>query len=249
MNPFVIVLARDGRFVGEKIQELEGLNVPFKIVSGKDSDDARVVLRELEGKWDAINYGSQYLPSEVDTVVLNDVDTRICNFEHAFRHLSESADLVYCAVHVLEGPQVKFYKILDPLRRCLHITASGELMIMTREVFDQVMPIPPCIAEDTYILFKALELGYRAHFCTQTYVTTERTSTISDEVDYKARTTLGIYQALSHTKPPLLIRAFYALLPVAAPLLLLASKDGGAWAKGIGKAVRAHINGVYPTRF
>jgi hypothetical protein len=30
-------------------------------------------------------------------------------------------------------------------------------MIMRREVFEKVLPIPPCIAEDSYILFKALE--------------------------------------------------------------------------------------------
>jgi hypothetical protein len=48
-------------------------------------------------------------------------------------------------------------------------------MLIKREVFKRVLPILPCTAEDSYILFKALELRYRAHFCTKTYVTTERT--------------------------------------------------------------------------
>ncbi len=47
-------------------------------------------------------------------------------------------------------------------------------MLINKEVFERVLPIPVCIAED-YILFKALELGYKAHFCTEAYVTTERT--------------------------------------------------------------------------
>lgn len=249
MNPFIMVLARDGGQVEEKMRELERLNVPFMVISGEESKDERVILREPKGKWDAINYGSQFIPKEADVVVLNDVDTNIHNFDHALSHLGNGSDLIYCAVRVSEGPQVKFYKILDLIRKGFHIAASGELMIMNREVFDSVMPGPPCLAEDTYILFKALELGYRAHFCTQTYVTTERTLNARDEEKYKTRTTLGIYQALSHTKPPLTTRAFYALLPMVAPLLVLASKDGSAWAKGIEKAVADHISGVYPTKF
>jgi len=111
------------------------------------------------------------------------------------------------------------------------------------------LPIPPCIAEDSYILFKALELGYHAHFCTKAYATTKRTGSTKEEEAYKARTTLGIYQALKYARPPPWIRAFYKLLPAAAPLLTLAGEDGRAWMAGIRKALSAILTGHYPTRF
>jgi hypothetical protein len=144
---------------------------------------------------------------------------------------------------------VKFYKIADPIRKRFHIFASGELMSFKRHVFECVLPIPPCIAEDSYMLFKALELGYRAHFCTKAYVTTERTSNTEEEEAYKARTTLGIYQALKHTRPPPWIRTFYKLLPLFAPLLAIAGEDGRAWMTGIRKALSAIFTGHYPTKF
>ena len=97
------------------------------------------------------------MPKDADVVVLNDVDTRIYNFEHALSHLNGEADIVYCRVNVLKGPQVKFYRIADPIRKRFHIFASGELMLMRRDVFERVLLIPPYIAEDSYILFKALE--------------------------------------------------------------------------------------------
>jgi len=55
------------------------------------------------------------------------------------------------------------------------------------------------MTEDSYMLFKTLELGYHAHFCAKTYVTTERTADAKTEEAYKARTTFGIYQALKAT--------------------------------------------------
>jgi hypothetical protein len=122
-------------------------------------------------------------------------------------------------------------------------------MLIKREVFKRVLPIPPCIAEDSYILFKALELGYCAHFCTKTFVTTVRTINTGEEEAYKARTTLGIYQALKHTRPPPWIRTFYGLLPIAAPLLALAGEDGKAWMRGIRKALNMILTGHYSTRF
>jgi cellulose synthase/poly-beta-1,6-N-acetylglucosamine synthase-like glycosyltransferase len=229
--------------------ELEGMRVPYLIVCGKRIDHPRVVYREARGKWDAINFGSQFIPKDADVVVLNDVDTRIHNFEHALSHLYDGVDLVYCRVNVARGPQVKFYRIADPIRKRFHIFASGELMLIKHRVFKRVLPIPPCIAEDSYILFKALELGYRAHFCTKTYITTERTTNAKEEEAYKARTTLGVYQVLKHTRPPPWIRTFYALLPIAAPLLALAGKDGKAWMRGIRRAVSMILTGHYPTKF
>jgi hypothetical protein len=249
INLFFIVLARDQRHVREKIMELEDMQVPYLIVCGEGIDHPKVVYREARGKWDAINFGSQFIPKNADVVVLNDVDTRIHNFEHALSHLYDGADLIYCKVNVARGPQVKFYRIADPIRKRFHIFASGELMLIKHKVFKRVLPIPPCIAEDSYILFKALELGYRAYFCTKTYVTTKRTANAEEEEAYKARTTLGVYQALKHTRPPPWIRTFYALLPIAAPLLALAGEDGKAWMRGIRKALNMILTGHYPTRF
>jgi len=246
---FFIVPARDGRCVPEKIRELEELQVPYIIVCGERMDLRNVVYREARGKWDAINFGSRFLPKEANVVVLNDVDTRIHNFEHALSHLNGEADIVYCRVSVARGPQVKFYRIADPIRKRLHIFASGELMLMHRGVFENVLPIPPCLAEDSYILFKALELGYRAHFCTKAYVETERTSNAKEEEAYKGRTTLGIYQALKYAKPPPWIRAFYKILPLTAPLLALAGEDGRAWMRGIRKALSMTLKGHRPTKF
>jgi len=248
-KPFFIVLARDGRGVKDKIIELKRMRVHFIIVCGVKVDHPNVIYREARGKWDAINFGSQFIPKDADVIVLNDVDTRIYNFEHAISHLNGDADIVYCRVKVRKGPQVKFYKIADPIRKRFHIFASGELMLMKRDVFERVLPIPPCIAEDSYMLFKALELGYKAHFCTKAYVTTERTASTVEEEAYKTRTTLGIYQALKHTKPPPWIRVFYKLLPATAPLLALAGEDGKAWMRGIRKAINSYIAKQSPTKF
>jgi hypothetical protein len=122
-------------------------------------------------------------------------------------------------------------------------------MLIKHRVFERVLPMPPCIAEDSYILFKALELGYRAHFCTKTYITTDRTIDTKEEENYKARTTLGIYQALKYTRPPPWIRTFYWLLPMAAPLLALAGEDGKAWMRGIKRAVGMILTGHSPVKF
>jgi len=224
------------------------MNVPFLVVCGEKMRHPHIIHRKARGKWDAINFGSNFLPNDAEVVVLNDVDTKIHNIGDTAALLNRF-DLIYCGVHVSEGPQVKFYKILDPIRKKLHIAASGELMMMKKEVFERVLPIPPCMAEDSYILFKALEMGYETHFCTSMYVTTARTLHAREEEDYKARTTLGIYQALKYAKPPPWIRVFYIVLPMFAPLLAIASVDGRAWVKGIEKAVKANITRKNPTRF
>jgi len=248
-KPFFMVMARDQNHVERKIAELEEIGMPFLVVCGEKFNHPNVVYREVKGKWDAINFGSRFVPKESDVIVLNDVDTRIHNFEHALQHLESRTDLVYCLVNVSEGPQVKFYRILNPIRQRLHVAASGELMLVKKRVFESVLPIPPCIAEDSYILFKALELRYRAHFCTKTYVTTERTADAKEEEVYKNRTTLGIYQALKYSKPPPWIRVFYKLLPLTSLLLALAGEDGMAWVRGIRKAVKANITNIHPTKF
>jgi len=249
VNSFFLVLARDRQNVKEKIVELEDMSLPFIIVCGERVNHPSVIYREAKGKWDAINFGAQFVPKAAEVVTLNDVDAKIHNLNYAFDHLNAKADLIYCGVNVSAGPQMKFYKILDPIRRRFHVAASGELMLMKREVFERVLPIPPCIAEDSYILFKALEFGYRAYFCESAYVTTKRTADAKAEEAYKARTTLGIYQTLKYTRPPPWIRVFYTLLPVIALFLALVDEDGRAWARGIEKAVKTHITKRSPTKF
>ena len=173
-NPFFIVSARNRKNVDTKIAELKKMKVPFLVVCGEKVDHPNVVYRENAGKWDAINYAMDFLPEDANIVVLNDVDTEIHGFENAISDLDTEADLIYCKVQVPRGPQVKFYKLLNPLRRRFHFAASGELMVMNKEVFKEVLPLPPILAEDSYILFKTFELGYQANFCSKAYVTTER---------------------------------------------------------------------------
>jgi cellulose synthase/poly-beta-1,6-N-acetylglucosamine synthase-like glycosyltransferase len=248
-NIFFIIPARNKENVKEKIMELENLKVNYIIICGEKLNHKNVVYRPPKGKWDAINFGSKFVPRDVNVVVLNDVDTVIHNFEHALGHLNGEADIVYCKVNVLKGPQVKFYRIADPIRKKFHIFASRELMLMRRDVFEHVLPIPPCIAEDSYVLFKTLELGYRAFFCTKAYTTTRRTENTKEETTYKARTTLGIYQALRYTRPPPWIRIFYGLLPLFMPLLIIVGEEGRAWAKGIMRALSMALKGQYLIKF
>jgi cellulose synthase/poly-beta-1,6-N-acetylglucosamine synthase-like glycosyltransferase len=249
INPFFIVCARNKHLVENKILELEQINIPFIIVCGEKFNHPNVLYKKAIGKWDAINFGAKYIPERCDVIILNDVDTKIHNLKQALDSLNDQADITYCRVIVSRGPQVKFYKILDPIRGRLHIAASGEFMLMKRTVWEKMLPVPPCTAEDSYILFRALELGYKASFCTTAYVTTERTTDAKHEEGYKTRTTLGIYQALQYTKPPIWINIFYALLPLAAPLLTLAGEDGRAWMRGIEKAANCHIQKKYTTKF
>lgn len=244
MNPVFIVFARDREGVMEKIEEIEEMGLPYRVVCGEKMEHSNVYYREPRGKWDAVNFSTKLLGEEHDVVLFNDVDTRIHGLENAIEELEKGYDLVYCRVEVEEGPQRRFYGLMDFLRDKLglHVAASGELMVLNKEVLEEVTPVPPCLAEDSYMLFKALELGYRASFCSNTFVETERTSSPEEEISYKERTTHGIYQALEQTSPPLRIRLFYRFLPYFAHLLVLAGEDGRAWLKGIKNGYRAHKN-------
>ena len=248
-TPFFIVSARNCKHLVAKIAELEKMNVAFLVVCGEKFEHPKVVYRENAGKWDAINYAVPLLPKNTNIVILNDVDTKIHGFENAISALNSKTDLVYCKVQVSHGSQIKFYQLLNPLRSRFHFAASGELMAISKKVFLEVLPLPPCLAEDSYILFKTLELGYKANFCKKAFVTTERTSTLKEETAYKNRTTLGIYQALDHAKPPPIIRVFYQVLPLLTILLALRGKDGKAWMTGINGAFRDHITKKNPTKF
>lgn len=246
---FFIVPARNRENLDAKIAELQRMNVSFIIVCGEKVNHPNVVYQENRGKWAAINFATKFIPKEAKVIVLNDVDTKIHNFKLAFAYLSEKIALVYCRVQLSQGPQVKFYRILNPWRKHFHIFPSGELMLIRKEIFERVLPLPACIAEDSYILFKTLELGYQAKFCASAYVTTERTHNAEEEASYKNRTTLGIYQALECTKPPPMIRVIYAILPLLAPMLSLMGEDGQAWTKGINRALKYYLTKERPSKF
>ena len=234
MRVFFIVLAREGSEVERKARELDGLGFPYVIVCGEKVNHPNVVYREPRGKYDAINFALKYVPGDTEIVGLNDVDTEIHNLEAALRLLNdEKFSLVFVRVDVKYGPQVLFYSILDALRRRIPIAASGELMLIRHHVLQGILPLKGCKAEDGYILFKVLECGYKVAFCEECHVITKRTIDAREEEDYKRRTVGGIYQALSMTNPPRLVKLFYGLLPVVSPLLLVLGGKGYYWAKGI----------------
>jgi cellulose synthase/poly-beta-1,6-N-acetylglucosamine synthase-like glycosyltransferase len=234
MKPFFLVLARDEKHVDEKIEELKSLGVPYLIICGRHLSHPNVLYRKPEGKYDAINFGARFIPEYTDVVALNDVDTKINNFQAALQHFQrKDVALVFARVSVKEGPQRLFYVILDFIRRRLPVAASGELMLIRRDVLRKILPIRSCKAEDSYILFRVLELKHKAVFCEECYVETERTKTAEKEEVYKRKTVAGIYQALAYSKPPYFIRVFYLLLPIGCPLLLVTGKKGYFWMKGI----------------
>ena len=234
MRVFFLVLARDKSGVEKKSKELDSLGVPYLIVCGDNVDHPNAVHRQPVGKYDAINFASNLLPKDAEIVGLNDVDTEIHNLEAALRLFNEeNVSLVFVRVNVKFGPQVLFYSILDAIRARIPIAASGELMLMKREVFEDILPLEGCKAEDSYVLFKILERGRRVAFCRECYVTTRRTRNARQEEDYKRRTVGGIYQALAMTKPPGLVKLFYGLLPFLSPVLLVSGRKGYYWAKGI----------------
>jgi hypothetical protein len=244
MHVFFLVLARDGRFVKEKIKELESLNVPFLVVCGEQVGLPNVVFREPRGKYDAINFGASLIPKDVGIVALNDVDTKVFNIQNALKYFdSPGVGLVFARVSVTSGPQKSFYSLLDPVRCRLRIAASGELMFVRRQVLMSCVPMKPCKAEDSYILFKTMELHNKAIFCEESFVETERTKTAEMEEDYKRRTVCGIYQALANTRPSIPIKLFYVLLPFMSPLLLILGKKGFFWTKGILSGLSDYIRG------
>jgi GT2 family glycosyltransferase len=229
-----IVSARTKEGVNQKVAELRGLGVPFMVICAEKTDNPDVIYRAKKGKFDAINYASQFIDDSVKIVCLNDVDNRIFNFDKAVeKMICTGAGMVFCKIKVNSGPQMQFYSIMDRIRKFLPVTSSGDLMLIERSVFNRLLPIPSCKTEDNYLSFKVPELGYRVEFCDDCWVETKKTSTLSEESAYKTRTVTGIYQALSVTKTTPLIRVFYLLLPFVAPLLLLQGKRGGAWTKGI----------------
>jgi len=204
------------------------------VVCGEKLRDPNVVYRAPKGKYDAINFGVALMPRGIDIVALNDVDTKIHGLYRMLHYFKfKNVALVFAKPYVREGPQRTFYTIMNAIRRLLPIASSGELMLIRRKVLDETLPLRPCKAEDSYILFKVLERGYRVVFCQECMAETERTKSVKGEEEYKRINVTGLYQALSFTKPPVSICLFYLLLPLISPLLLILGKQGYCWSKGI----------------
>ena len=234
MQPFFVVLARDSKHVIEKIRELENLGFSYLIVCGENLNLPNVAFRAAKGKYDAINFAAQNLPRDAKIIAFNDVDTRIYNIEAALHDFRQTrASLLFAKLWVKEGPQVFLNALLDSLKKRILVTASGELMIVRRDILDKILPLEPCKAEDTYILFKTLEHRGKVVFCEKCYLETQRTINAQKEESYKRKTITGIYQALSYAKVSFGIKLFYVLLPFMSPVLLILGKKGFYSMKGI----------------
>jgi hypothetical protein len=244
MNFFFLVLARDEACVNDKIKELEELGFPYKIICGQKIEHQNVIYHPAKGKFDAINFGIKQIPSNVDIIVMNDVDTRIHNFELALNYFNDKKiGLVFGTELVNEGPQKLFFQIFNPIRRVIPAAGSGELMLVRKDVLSKIIPIKPCKAEDTLILFKVLEAGHKVVFCEKCFAETERTKTAEKEEPYKRKTVTGIYQAITYSHPPIIIRLFYAVLPFASPILLILGKKGYFWMRGILLGLMDYLRG------
>lgn len=234
MRVFFVVLARDAVAVEQKTLELKDLGYPYVTVCGENANFPNVVYRAPKGKYDAINFAMKLIPPETDVVAFNDVDTKIHNLGAALDLFRDpKISLAFARVDVEQGPQLSFYSLLDSLRDKIPVVASGELILVRYEALKNITPLKQCKAEDSYIMFRVLEKGGRAVFCKECYVTTQRTIVPEEEEQYKRRTVGGIYQALSMTKPPMIVRLFYTLLPLVSPLLLVLGRKGYYWTRGI----------------
>jgi cellulose synthase/poly-beta-1,6-N-acetylglucosamine synthase-like glycosyltransferase len=234
MKTFFIILARNAKYVAEKINELERLCVPYLVICGEKVNHPNVVYREPKGKYDALNLSKYLIPRNAEIVAFNDVDTRFGDFYPMLQYFKDSrVGIVFAPELVTAGPQTRFFTLFNPIRRVLPLAASGELMLIRQEILRKLLPMRACKAEDTYLMFKALELGYKVVFSEECPTWTERTKTGTEEEAYKRRTVVGIYQALSSTKPPAIVRFIYALLPFAGFLLVILGSNGYHWYRGI----------------
>jgi hypothetical protein len=244
MRVFFLVFARDEERVDEKIHELESLHFPYVVICGKDLGHPNVVYRKCRGKYDAINFGFEFVPKDTEIVVLNDVDTKISNFEAALRlFTSYDIDLVFARVSAVDGPQQVFLPLLRRLRNIMSVSASGDLMLLRYDALKTALPIKPCKAEDSYLLFRLLAQKGKAVDCDECYVIAEKTMTAREEAQYKARTVSGIYRALALANPPARIKLFYIVLPFISPVLLVTGKKGISWFKGIMMGLTEYLRG------
>jgi cellulose synthase/poly-beta-1,6-N-acetylglucosamine synthase-like glycosyltransferase len=238
-----LVLSKDNKPVVSKLEELELNGIrSVLVVCGERINLPNVVYREPNGKYDAVNFGASKLLDSCDVIVMNDVDTRISGLEYVLQHFSDPrVAMVFSRISVADGPQTTFYGLMDQLRRHFPVAANGELIAVRSDVLRRIIPLPPCLAEDTYIMFKVMEFGYKVVVEERSKVVTNRTKTKLEEEKYKRRTVLGIYQALSMSHPDARIRAFYWILPFVSLLLIAAGNKGLAWTKGIISGFALHL--------
>ena len=121
MRVFFLVLARDSARLGAKIKELSQLGHPFLVVCGEKVNHPNVVYRAPKGKYDAINFGLHFIPSDTDVVAFNDVDAEIHNVKAALNVLHDkNVSMVFAKVNVKKGPQRLFYSFrFSNNRNCL----------------------------------------------------------------------------------------------------------------------------------
>jgi len=234
--PFFVVLARDRSYVSEKVAELERLGVPFIVVCGENIRRPHVVYRAPIGKYDAINFVLQanLIPKDVKIVAFNDVDTKITGFTSMLQQFADpKVGIAYATELVKAGPQRNFFAVFNPIRKLFPLAASGELMLMRTKLLRQILPLQPCKSEDTLIMFKALELGNKVVFCDDCFAETERTKTGPKEELYKRKTVAGIYQALSFTNPPPMVRLLYTILPILSVVFVVMGGNGYYTFRGI----------------
>jgi len=244
LKTYFIILARNHEYLDDKINEIEKMGYSYIVVCGEHVNRKNVFYRKPIGKYDAINYAISLVPSDTDIVIFNDVDTKIYNIENAFNMINNNeTSLVFVKLVVNKGPQVILNKFLDKIKNYLLVTASGELILIKMDVLKTIAPLKPCKSEDTYIIFKLMENKHKINFCNSTFVITERTTYDKKEELYKRKTVGGIYQALSMTNPPILIKIFYLLLPYISPLLLVSGRKGYYAMKGILLGYVDHIRG------
>lgn len=234
--PFFVVMARDRSFVKEKTEELESLGVPFIIVCGENINQPNVVFRAPIGKYDAINFVLQanLIPKNATIVAFNDVDTKIKGFSSMLQRFKDpKVGIAYATELVKDGPQRNFFAVFNPIRKLFPLAASGELMLMRTKLLHQILPLKPCKAEDTLIMFKAIELGNAVVFCDDCFAETDRTKTGQKEELYKRKTVAGIYQALSFTNPPPMVRLLYSILPILSAVFIIMGSNGYFTFRGI----------------
>jgi hypothetical protein len=236
ITPFFVVLARDRNYVSEKISELDRLRVPYVIVCGERFDHPLVTYRAPRGKYDAINFVLQanLIPKEYAIVAFNDVDTKITGFSSMLKRFTDpKVGIAFASELVREGPQRNFFAVFNPIRKMFPLAASGELMLIRTKLLRQILPLKPCKAEDTLIMFKALELCSKVIFCDDCFAETERTKTGQNEEIYKRKTVAGIYQALSFTNPPPMVRLLYSILPILSAVFIVTGRNGYYTFRGI----------------
>ncbi len=227
-------MARDKHGVEQKKRELISMEIPFKIICGEDLKESDIIYRAPKGKYDAINFGVKFVPLDTDVILFNDVDTEIKNLKSAIQKFNDdNVGIVFSKIEVGTGPQKSFYKLEDFIRRRIVIASNGELFMIRKRLLDSILPLKPCKAEDSYIMFRVMEMGKKVVFTEETYAKTRRTKIPEDEEKYKRRTVGGLYQALSISKPPITIKIFYMLLPIVSPLLIVLGKKGYYSMKGI----------------